>query len=152
MAARRPTTVAEYLKALPPERRAVVSKVRAAIRRALPRGYREALRWGMISYEIPLASFPDTYNGQPLSYAALAAQKGHYALYLSGAYADGAQRKALAAGFKAAGKSLDMGKSCLRFRKLEDLPLPVVERIVASLPPERFIALYEKARGRVKKG
>jgi len=142
------STVDEYLQELPEDRRAVVSAVREVVLRHLPEGYRETMSWGMISYEIPLERYPTTYNGQPLGYAALAAQKSHYALYLTCAYADPAQADWLAEEFRRAGKKLDMGKSCLRFRRLEDLPLEVIGRAVASTPPDAFIAQYEAARAR----
>jgi hypothetical protein len=98
----------------------------------------------MISYEIPLQRYPTTYNRQPLMYAGLAAQKHYYALYLSCAYQDAKQERRLRDGFERAGKKLDMGKACVRFRKLEDLPLDVVGRVVGSTSPERFIARYEE--------
>jgi uncharacterized protein YdhG (YjbR/CyaY superfamily) len=147
MATSKATTVEEYLDELPPERRAVVSKLRDLVRRNLPKGYTEAMNWGMISYELPLSSYPRTYNGQPLSYVALAAQKNHYALYLMHAYPGSEQGKQLAEAFKRAGKKLDMGKSCLRFKALDDLPLEEVGRVIASTPPEKLIAQYEAARG-----
>ena len=100
----------------------------------------------MISYEIPLEVYPDTYNGRPLSYVALAAQKRHYAVYLMGVYQNPEQEAQLREAFEQAGKKLDMGKSCLRFRKLEDVPLDVLGEVVASTPPEQFIARYEQAR------
>jgi hypothetical protein len=143
-----PKTPAEYLAGLPADRRAVVAKVRGFIRRHLPRGYEENVRWGMLSYEIPLARYPDTYNGQPLAYVSLAAQKNYYALYLMGTYADAKQPARVAAAFEKAGKKLDMGKSCLRFRALDDLPLAAIGEAIASMPPERFIALYEAGRRR----
>jgi hypothetical protein len=146
--ANQPRNPAEYLAGLPAERRAVVAKVRGLIRRHLPRGYRECVRWGMLSYEIPLSRYPETYNGQPLAYVALAAQKNHCALYLMGTYADGQQSARLAAAFKKAGKRVDMGKSCLRFRSLDDLPLAAIGETIASTSPERFIALYEAGRRR----
>ena len=140
------STVQEYLQELPPERRTVISRVREMILRHLPEGYDEAMNWGMISYEIPLEEYPDTYNGKPLAYAALAAQKNHYSLYLMGVYQDADQEAWLREGFRKAGKKLDMGKSCLRFRKLEDLPLDVIGQVIASTTPKEFIALYESSR------
>ena len=79
-------TVDEYLDELSPEKRDVVSRVREVVLENLPEGYVESMNWGMISYEIPLATYPETYNGQPLSYMALAAQKRHYALYMMHVY------------------------------------------------------------------
>ena len=139
-------SVEEYLQELPPERRKVISAVREAILQHLPEGYVESMNWGMISYEIPLDRYPDTYNGQPLSYAALAAQKNYYSLYLMSVYGDAEQEERLREGFKKAGKRLDMGKSCVRFRKLEDLPMHVIEEAIARTTPEQFIALYEASR------
>ena len=139
-------TVDKYLRRLPPPQREVVSAVRDLIRRKLPRGYHEVMNWGMISYELPLERYPSTYNGQPLAYAGLAAQKNYFALYLNGAYADPKVHAALAAGFKKAGKKLDMGKSCVRFRSVDDLPLDVIADVIASTPPEKLIAMHEKAR------
>jgi hypothetical protein len=140
------TTVEKYLEELPPERREVVSEVRKTILENLPEGYAESMNWGMISYEIPLEDYPDTYNGQPLGYLALAAQKRYYSLYMMGVYGDPEQEAKLEEGFEEAGKKLDMGKSCLRFRKLEDIPLDVIGELVASTPPQVMIAQYEKSR------
>ena len=144
MAQSKAPTVAAYLDELPAERRAVVSAVRDVLLQRLPAGYEERMNWGMIAYEVPLARYPDTYNKQPLAYAALAAQKNYYALYLTCAYQDGERR--LRDGFAAAGKKLDMGKSCVRFKRLEDLPLDVIGDVVASTPPDAFIALHEASR------
>lgn len=148
MARSNAATVEQYLAELPAERREVVSKVRELVRRNLPQGYTETMNWGMISYELPLERYPNTYNGQPLSYVALAAQKNYYALYLMSAYQDSEQGKQLADAFKRAGKKLDMGKSCLRFKTLDDLPLDAIGRIIASMPPEKWIAQFEAARAR----
>jgi Domain of unknown function (DU1801) len=142
------TTVQTYLKELPEDRRAVVEAVRAMVLHNLPEGYRESFNWGMITYEIPLERYPDTYNGQPLGYIALAAQKSHYALYLNCVYQDPELEARLREGFRKAGKKLDLGKSCLRFKKLDDLPMNVLAELVASTPPEAFIERYEAARAR----
>jgi len=139
-------SVEAYLGELSPERREIVARVRKTILEHLPEGYVESINWGMISYEIPLDTYPDTYNKKPLGYLALAAQKNHYALYMLGAYADPAQEEELQEGFKEAGKKLDMGKSCIRFKSLDDLPLDVIGRLIASTPPAAMIALYEHAR------
>jgi hypothetical protein len=139
-------TVEEYLQELLPERKEVVSKVRDIILKNLPQGYSEAMRWGMISYEIPLEDYPETYNGQPLGYLALASQKQKISLYMMGVYQDAKQEAMLKEGFRKAGKKMDVGKSCVRFRKLDDLLLEVVGELIASTPPDKFIALYEKSR------
>lgn len=144
----RATTVKEYLAELPEDRRAVIAEVRKLILEHLPAGYQERMNWGMITYEIPLERYPKTYNEQPLGYVALAAQKQYYALYLMGVYGDSEQEKALRQAYAAAGKRLDIGKSCLRFRKLEDLLVEPIAEIVASTPPEVMIAQYEASRQR----
>jgi uncharacterized protein YdhG (YjbR/CyaY superfamily) len=140
------TTVKDYLAELPAERREVVAKLREVVKRNLPEGYVETMNWGMISYEVPLARYPNTYNRQPLSYVGLAAQKNHYALYLMGAYEGSEQQKQLADAFKHAGKNLDMGKSCLRFKKLDDLSLEAIGRVIAGTAPEKLIAQFEAVR------
>ena len=93
-----------------------------------------------------MARYPNTDNGKPLCYVALAAQKGHNALYLTDVYRDPAQAKRLKDGFRKAGKKLDMGKSCVRFKRLEDLPLEVIGELISRTPPESFIARYEASR------
>ncbi len=132
-------TVEEYLAELPDDRREAISRVREVILENLPQGYEESMNWGMIAYEVPLATYPDTYNGQPLSYAALASQKNHMAVYLSGIYMDEAARAKFEADYKATGKRFDVGKSCVRFRKLDDLPLPVIGEAIAYLPADEFV-------------
>ncbi len=139
-------TVDEYLRSLPDEDRAVISAVRKVVKANLPKGYEESMASGMIGWGIPLSRYPKTYNTQPLAYAALASQKNHYALYLMCAYMDPAQTKALEDGFRKAGRKLDMGKSCIRFKSLDDLPLDVIGEVVASTPVERYIEVYEATR------
>lgn len=145
MASSSAATAEEYLAELPPERREVVSAVRDVVLRNLPEGYREGMSFGMIGWSIPLERYPDTYNGQPLGYAALAAQKHYYALYLS-VYQDPQSEATFREEFARAGKKLDMGKSCVRFRKLDDLPLDVIGRTIATTPPEELIRRYEASR------
>lgn len=141
------TSVAQYLRALPADRRRELEAVRAVIRANLPSGYIESMDYGMISYAIPLARFPDTYNGKALCYAGLAAQKNHNALYLMCSYMVPAQDRALRDGAAREGKKLDMGKSCLRFKRAEDLPLRAIGTVVASTPVTRLIALHEATHG-----
>lgn len=138
--------VDEYLQELPEERRAVMHTMRELILRNLPKGYREAMSWGCICYEVPLETFPDTYNGQPLGYVGLAAQKDSYSLYLMGVYGDPKKREVLEKGFAKLGKKMKMGKSCLRFKRTEDLPLETIAKLIASTPPKKMIAIHETAR------
>jgi hypothetical protein len=148
MARSNATTVQEYLDELPEERRSVIATVRDIILRNLPEGYKECLSFGMIGYVVPLERYPDTYNGQPLAYVGLAAQKSHYAVYLTCTYQDPEKEAWFRDAFQKAGKKLDMGKSCVRFKKLQDLPLDVIGQAVAGTTPEDFIASYEAARQR----
>lgn len=141
-----PTTPDEYLAALPAERRAVVAAIRDLVLKNLPKGLVETVRSGMLSYEIPLERYPKTYNKLPLTYAALAAQKNYCALYLMSVYSDPAEAKRLEDGFRKAGKKLDIGKSCVRFRKLDDLALDAIGRAIAGTSVETFIERYEATR------
>jgi uncharacterized protein YdhG (YjbR/CyaY superfamily) len=138
-------TVSQYLAELPADRRAALETVRQIILANLPAGYEEAMNWGMIVYQVPLARYPNTYNGQPLAYAGLASQKNHMAVYLTGIYADEAARAQFEAAYRATGKRFDVGKSCVRFRKLDDLPLALIGESVAAFGVDAFIAQAEKA-------
>ena len=146
MVSSKATTPSAYLASLPAERRKVVAAVRKVIRENLPAGYVESMNWGMLAYEVPLTRYPDTYNGQPLMYLALAAQKNNYALYLTSAASNKTLMAELASAYKAAGRKLDMGKSCLRFKQLEELPLEVIGALVASTSVEDRIEAHERSR------
>jgi hypothetical protein len=146
------TSVEAYLTELPEERRQALETVRRVILEHLPQGYEEAMNWGMISYQVPLETHPDTYNGQPLMYAALASQKRHMSLYLTGIYMDDTVREDFEARYRATGKRYDVGKSCVRFRKLEDLPLDLIGEAVGRLGVEEFVERVESVRpGRKRK-
>ncbi len=140
------TTVEQYLDELPHERRQAIETVRQTILESLPEGYQESMNWGMIAYEVPFSICPDTYNKQPLIYAALASQKNYMAVYLSGIYIDEQRRREFEKAYKATGKRYDAGKSCVRFRKIDDLPLPLIGQVVASLPVQDFVDLYSRSR------
>ena len=102
----------------------------------------------MISYEVPLKKYPETYNKQPLLFAALASQKNHMAVYLSSIYSDSEHRKWFESSYKKTGKRIDMGKSCVRFKKLDDLPLDLIGEALAKVSLVQFIAQYEQGRRR----
>ncbi len=133
------TTVADYLAKLPPERRQSIAQVREIILKNLPEGYEEVMNWGMITYQIPLEIFPDTYNKKPLMYAALANQKNHMAVYLTGIYMDEKLNQEFEDSYKKTGKRYDVGKSCVRFRKLDDLPLPLIGESIKAMEMEEFV-------------
>jgi hypothetical protein len=137
-----------YLDELPPERAALVARLRDLVNANLPDGYVERMNWGMISWEVPSDRYPDTYNGQPLVYAGLAAQKNYTALYLNCVYASEARSERLKAQWAASGRKLDMGKSCLRFKRAEDVAEDVLAGTIRSIPVDRFIAEYEAGRAR----
>ncbi|HEX7150892.1 MAG TPA: DUF1801 domain-containing protein [Thermoanaerobaculia bacterium] len=142
------TTPEAYLDELPEDRREVVAKVRDLVQKNLPKGYKETVSFGMITWCVPLERYPNTYNKQPLGYVALAAQKNYYALYLMNVYADSEHEQLLREEYKKAGKKLDIGKSCLRFKKLDDLQMDAVAKIIASTTPEEYIARYEATRAK----
>ena len=144
----RAKTPAQYIAMQPPDRRRELARVRQVVRRHLPAGYKEVINWGMISYEIPLKRFPATYNGQPLCFAGLAAQKRHLALYMMAAYGNPKHARALREAFKKAGKKLDMGRSCIRFQSADDLELGAIGRVIAGTPVNACIAFFEKSRTR----
>jgi uncharacterized protein YdhG (YjbR/CyaY superfamily) len=144
----RAATVAEYLDELPPERRAVVAHVRDLVTSSLPPGYEEAMGYGMITWQVPASVYPDTYNGQPLAYVSLAAQKQHYALYLMGIYGDPGLEARLREQWQARGSKLDMGRSCLRFKRLDDLHEDLVREVIAAVPMSDFVAAARAAHSR----
>lgn len=150
----RPATVAAYLASLTPEKRAAIEEARAFVQKHIPDGYAEFMNWGVINWGIPLEEFSNTYNGQPLCYVALGAQKSYNSLYLMGAYATSNgeytspfPQKLLVDAFKKAGKRLDMGKSCLHFKRLDDLELASVAKVIAMSTPKEYIAYYKRVKG-----
>lgn len=136
---------AEYLAALPPERVEVLNQVIELVEEALPDGYVRAMEFGMPSWVIPLEVFPDTYNGHPLGVAALAAQKNYTSLYLQGCYAQPEEMEKFRADWAATGKKLDMGKSCVRFKRFEDISTEAIAGTIRRTPPDAMIALHEQA-------
>lgn len=140
------TTVNQYLAEISEDRRADVEAVRELVLENLPDGYAETMRWGMITYEVPLETYPDTYNGKPLMFAALAAQKRHLALYLTNvAFVQGGE-EAFKTEYLKTGKKLDMGRSCLRFKRSEDLAIDLIAETIRSMPLEEFVRQYEASR------
>ena len=137
-----------YLAELDPARAAEIAAVRDLVNAALPAGLVERMAWGMISWEVPLEVSGPTYNGQPLVHTALAAQKNHNALYLSCVYSSPERSERLKAAFAAAGKKFDMGKSCLRFRRAEDLAQDAIREVISSVTPQELIRSYEASRAR----
>ena len=155
-------TVDEYLDELSPERREAVSSVREVVLARLPGGYEETMDFGMIAYVVPLERYPKTYNGHPLTYAGISSEKRYVSVHLMNIYgnaeterwfvdsyrATGKRLEWFTSAYAASGKRLDMGKSCVRFRRLEDLPLDLIGEAVGRTPVNEFIQRYEDARSR----
>ena len=134
-------TVEQYLNELPNDRKEAMSIVRQIIVENIPDGYDEVMNWGMITYEVPLETYPNTYNGKPLMYAALASQKNYMSVYLTGCYMSLDVRNKFKKAYKKSGKRFDAGKSCIRFKKVNDLPLELLGKTIASMDVNKFIEL-----------
>lgn len=143
----KPTSVEGFLENLPPDKRAAMEAARRLVRANIPKGYAEFMNWGAINWGIPLAEFSNTYNGQPLCYVALSANKNKNSLHLMGCYGDARQIAFLKDEFKKAGKTFDMGKACLHFNTLEDLELKSVAKVIGSVTKEQFLENYKKVKG-----
>ena len=142
-----PPAVQDYLDAVAGDRGDALRTVFESVRGAMPAGFELGMYWGMPGWVVPLERFPTTYNKQPLAYVSLAAQKNYLALYLFGPYADPADDAAFREAWAATGLKLDMGKSCLRFKRLEDVDLGIIADTVAATSVDDFIATYEQMRG-----
>jgi uncharacterized protein YdhG (YjbR/CyaY superfamily) len=140
------TTVAQYLASLPADRRQALTAVRSEILKNLPEGYEEGIHFGMIGYCIPLARFPDTSNGQPLMLAALASQKQHMSVYLTALYNDPKLAAWFQKAYAATGKKLDMGKSCVRFKSLDGLPVELIGEAVSKLSVDAYLAQQQPVK------
>jgi len=138
--------VAEYLRGLPTEKRAVISAVREVIVKHLPAGYDEVVQGKLLAYVVPLSRLPKTYNGHPLWYAALAPQKNYFTVHLMTAYGDKNELAFLKDGFASAGKKLDMGKACIRFKRIEDIPLDVIGESISRVSMEAYVRRYESVK------
>ena len=140
-------SVEEYLAALPEDRREAITAIREVILKNLPKGYEEGMQWGMPSYFVPLSAYPSGYNCQPdqsLPFVGLASQKNHMAFFGFCIYMDEALKNRFVEDWKKTGKKLDMGKSCVRFKKLEDVPLKVIGDAVKRVPMKKYIKQYEE--------
>ena len=146
MARSEAATVDAYLAELPPDRRGALDAVRSVVLDNLPAGYEEIMQFGMIGYVVPLSTLPKTYNGQPLQYAALASQKNYMSLYLNTVYGNAQVAKSFVAAYEANGKKLDMGKSCVRFKRLDDLPLDLIGKTIAATSVAEYVRYYEESR------
>lgn len=150
-------TVAEYLASLPADRRAALQAVREVILANLDKGYQECMQYGMIGYSVPHSIYPAGYHcdpRQPLPFAGLASQKNYMSLYLGSVYGSPQDEAWFRSAWAMTGKKLDMGKVCIRFKRLEDVALDVVGEAIRRTPVATFIARYEavlKTPGRGRK-
>ena len=149
------STVADYLDSLPEDRRAAIEKVRKVVLENLDDDVEEGMQYGMIGWASPHRVFPDGYQTnpkQPLPYAAIASQKNYMTLYLMTVYsAGGPDEKWFREEWAKTGKKLDMGKSCIRFRKVDDLALDVIAEALRRVPAKKHIETYLKHRPLPKK-
>ena len=139
--------VEEYLAALPEDRREAITTIRKVILKNLPKGYEEGIQWGMPSYFVPLSAYPSGYNCQPdqlLPFVGFASQKNHMAFYGFCIYMDEELKNRFVEEWRNTGKKLDMGKSCVRFKKLEDVPLKVIGDAAKRVPMKKYIKQYEE--------
>ncbi len=139
-------TVKGYLNELTDERREIISTIRNRILDILPDGYVESMNWGMISYEIPLETYPDTYNGRPLGIASIASQKNHLAIYMMGCYIFPEQTEKLMKAYETMGIKPNMGKSCIRFTTLEKIPLDTIMELIQHFSVTDYIKRYESIK------
>lgn len=140
-------TVEQYLAALPAERRAALEALRKVILKNLDRGFAEGMQYGMIGYFVPHSRYPAGYHcapKQPLPMGNLASQKNHLALYLMSLYQDPALLEWFIAAWKKTGKRLDMGKCCVRFQRIEDIPLDVIGKLFRRTTLAKFLRQYEQ--------
>ena len=149
------TNVRQYLAELPAERRAVIEAVRQTVLRSLDPVYEEGMQYGMIGYYVPHRVYPPGYHcdpKQPLAFVCLAAQKNYFSLYLGCVYGTEDGEAWFREAWAKTGKKLDMGKSCLRFRTLDDLALDLVAEAIRRVPAEQYIRQYEMLRPQPRKG
>lgn len=142
----KPTTIKAYLDALPDDRRAALEALRTVINKNLPKGYAEGMQYGMPAWFVPHTLYPHGYHcdpSQPLPFASIASQKSHIGIYLFCTYMDPELMAWFEAEWRKTGKRWDAGKSCVRVKRLEDIPLELVGQVVKKMPVKRFVEVYE---------
>lgn len=142
------STVKEYIDSLPPDRKKVISELRKIIKKNLPKGFSEGMGYGMMGYSVPLSLYPEGYHctpGQPLPFIGLASQKNFIALYHMGIYSDPDLLDWFRKEYKKHSEvKLDMGKSCIRFTKMDKIPYKVIGELVSKMTPQQWIGIYER--------
>jgi hypothetical protein len=142
------TTVDAYLAEIPEDRQKAMSKLRSIINKKLPKGFKESMGYGMMGWSVPHSKYPAGYHcnpKDPLPFMGLASQKNSINLYHMGIYADPKLLKWFQeAHAKASPKKLDMGKSCIRYKKPDDIPFELIGELASKITPQDWIAIYEK--------
>lgn len=142
------STVEEYLNAVPEERQPYFNKLRDTVKKNIPKGFEECFSYNMIGYVVPLSAYPEGYHCNPelpLPFVNIASQKNFIALYHSGIYADPKIHDWFVGEYpKHCSRKLDMGKSCVRFKKMEDIPFKLIAQLMKKIKMKDWIALYEK--------
>ncbi|HYF30276.1 MAG TPA: DUF1801 domain-containing protein [Chitinophagaceae bacterium] len=137
----------EYIESLPPDRKAAMSELRKVIKKNLPKGFSESMGYGMMGWAVPHSMYPEGYHcdpSQPLPFMGLASQKNFIALYHMGVYADKKLHDWFTKEYaKQCKTKLDMGKSCIRFKKMDDIPYKLVGELASKITPKEWIATYE---------
>ena len=142
------TTAYAYMAEIPEDRQKAFTKLRSVIKKNLPKGFSEVMGYGMMGYAVPHSKYPAGYHcnpKDPLPFIGLASQKNFIAVYHMGLYADPDLLKWFtAAHAKASPKKLDMGKSCIRYKKPADIPFELIGELASRMTPDEWIAIYEK--------
>lgn len=140
-------TVENYFDKLPADRKKIMSDLRAVIKKNLPKGFAEVISYGMPSFVVPHSRYPQGYHcdtSQPLPFLSIASQKNFVALYHMGMYADPKLLNWFTAEYpKHSASKLDMGKSCVRFKKPEQIPMKLIAELVSRMTPDEWIKIYE---------
>jgi hypothetical protein len=142
------TSADDYISQIPEERQAAFKKLRNVIKKNIPKGFKEGVGYGMMGWSVPHSKYPAGYHcnpADPLPFMGIASQKNFIAVYHMGIYASPPLLKWFtAAHAKASSKKLDMGKSCLRFKKPEDIPFDLIGELASKMTADEWIAVYEK--------
>lgn len=142
-------TIREYIAQLPDERKLVIQSLQKAIKDNLPQGFEETMSYGMIGYVVPHSLYAAGYHCSPhlpLPFLSIASQKNFVSIYHMGIYADAALMDWFVAAYpKYCKQKLDIGKSCIRFKKMEDVPYALIGELAAKMSPQQWIRLYEKS-------
>lgn len=138
----------EYIESLPDDRKAVIQKLSETIRKNLPKGFDEQMGYGMLCYVVPFSAYPSGYHCDPklpLGFISIASQKNFVALYHMGIYADPNLLDWFVSEYpKHSKQKLDMGKSCIRFKKMDQIPYELIGELASKMSPQDWIGLYEK--------